>query len=71
MKKKPELLLSKKVDKLLKEKPFKRETLARTIDTTILDKLSEKGLLEKPKYTLPLLDTLGRRFYETSKFNAK
>lgn len=64
------LILSNQLKKLLgKEFPnTETKSTERKLDTTLFDKISEKGLLEKVEYTLPLNDTLGQRFFNASKF---
>ena len=67
------LVLSKKLEKLLKDNDStkKVDSSKRKLDTTLFDKISEKGLLEKVEYTLPLSDTLGQRFFNASKFSVE
>ncbi len=65
-----ELILSDKVEKLLKGNVSAKEVKPAKgkLDTTLFDKISKKGLLDKVEYTLPLNDTLGQRFFNASKF---
>ncbi|MBC6400591.1 MAG: hypothetical protein GDA42_05635 [Ekhidna sp.] len=68
------LPLSEKFEKLVKNANFtdkKTQSLKRTLDTTLFDKISEKGLLEKTEYTLPLKDTIGQQLFEALKFKNK
>lgn len=68
-----ELILSDKLEKLLKDNVSTKETKSskEKLDTTLFDRISKKGLLEKVEYTLPLNDTLGQRFFNASKFSAE
>ena len=68
-----ELILSDKVEKLLKDNVSTKEAKFSTgkMDTTLFDKISRKGLLDKVEYTLPLNDTLGQRLFNASKFSIK
>lgn len=70
---KKDLILSNKLEKLLGEKFPNKEAKSskRKLDTTLFDKISKKGLLEKVEYTLPLNDTLGQRFFNASKFSVE
>ena len=67
------LILSDKVEKLLKGDVSAKEVKSPSgkLDTTLFDKISKKGLLDQPEYTLPLNDTLGQRFFNASKFSTK
>lgn len=64
------LKLSNQLEKLLGEKFPDKESKStdKKLDTTLFDKISKKGLLDKVEYTLPLNDTLGQRFFNASKF---
>ena len=66
-----ELILSDKFDKLLKGNVSTKEVQSSKgkLDTTLFDKISKKGLLDKVEYTLPLNDTLGQRFFNALKFS--
>ncbi len=68
-----ELILSDKLDKLLKDNISikERKSSIGKLDTTLLDRISKKGLLEKVEYTLPLNDTLGQKFFNASKGTQK
>lgn len=66
-----DLILSDKLEQLLKDNiPNKETEFSRSkLDTTLFDKISKKGLLDKVEYTLPLNDTLGQRFFNASRFS--
>ncbi len=67
------LILSEEVEKLLKDNVTikKSNSMGKKMDTSLLELVSEKGLLEKTEYSLPLTDTLGQRFFtqRDSQFN--
>jgi len=65
-----ELILSDKVERLLKGNVSTKEVkpVKSKLNTTLFDRISKKGLLDKVEYTLPMSDTLGRRFFNASKF---
>lgn len=68
-----ELILSDKLEKLLNDNVSTKDTKSSRgkLDTTLFDRISKKGLLEKVEYTLPLNDTLGQRFFNASKFSTE
>lgn len=67
-----ELKISDKFEKLLKSNlTTKTKVVKKRLDTSLYDKVSEKGLLEKVEYSFPVNDTLGREFYNATKFRAK
>ena len=67
------LILSDKVEKLLKGNVSIKEgeSSSSKLDTTLFDKITKKGLLDKVEYNLPLNDTLGQRFFNASKFSVE
>ncbi len=67
------LILSEEVEKLLKDNVTikKSNSMGKKMDTSLLELVSEKGLLEKTEYSLPLTDTLGQRFFNATKFTVQ
>jgi hypothetical protein len=67
------LILSNKLEKLLNADglPKVKRSESNKLDTTLFDKISKKGLLEKTTYSLPLNDTLGQRFFNATQFVVK
>lgn len=64
------LILSDAVEKLLKDNVSTKKSSStnKKMDTSLLELVSEKGLLEKTEYSLPLTDTLGQRFFNATRF---
>lgn len=67
------LILSEAVEKLLKDNVSTKKSsfTGHKMDISLLKLVSEKGLLEKTEYSLPLTDTLGQRFFNVTRFTVK